>query len=37
MADFSVFLISDYETLAEFRYALGFFLHFSENAAGTVG
>jgi DNA-binding MarR family transcriptional regulator len=37
MTDFSTFSKNDYETLAEFRYALRCFLHFSENAAGTVG
>lgn len=37
MADFSKISKTDYETLAEFRYALRCFLHFSENAAETVG
>ncbi len=37
MSDFSNISKSDYETLAEFRYALRCFLHFSENAAQTVG
>src|SRR4030067_3228639 len=37
MTDFSTFSKDDYETLAEFRYALRCFLHFSENAAATVG
>jgi DNA-binding MarR family transcriptional regulator len=37
MTDFSRFSKSDYETLAEFRYALRCFLHFSEDAAETVG
>jgi len=37
MTDFSSISKSDYETLAEFRYALRCFLHFSENAAETVG
>ena len=37
MTDFSTFSKDDYETLAEFRYALRCFLHFSENAAETVG
>jgi len=37
MTDFSRFSKSDYETLAEFRYALRCFLHFSEDAAESVG
>ncbi len=37
MTDFSSFSKSDYEALAEFRYALRCFLHFSENAAENVG
>jgi len=37
MADFSPISKTDYETLAEFRYALRCFLRFSENAAETVG
>lgn len=37
MTDFSSFSKNDYQTLAEFRYALRCFLHFSENAAETVG
>jgi DNA-binding MarR family transcriptional regulator len=37
MADFSSFSKEDYETLAEFRYALRCFLRFSENAAETAG
>lgn len=37
MVDFSKISKTDYETLAEFRYALRCFLHFSENAAETVG
>jgi len=37
MADFSKISKTDYETLAEFRYALRCFLRFSENAAETVG
>jgi DNA-binding MarR family transcriptional regulator len=37
MTDFSTFSKDDYETLAEFRYALRCFLRFSENAAETVG
>jgi DNA-binding MarR family transcriptional regulator len=37
MTDFSSFSKEDYETLAEFRYALRCFLHFSENAAETAG
>jgi DNA-binding MarR family transcriptional regulator len=37
MTDFSSFSKEDYETLAEFRYALRCFLRFSENAAETAG
>jgi DNA-binding MarR family transcriptional regulator len=37
MTDFSTFSKNDYETLAEFRYALRRFRRFSENAAGTAG
>ncbi len=37
MTDFSPFSKEDYETLAEFRYALRCFLHFSEDAAESVG
>lgn len=37
MTDFSTFSKEDYQTLAEFRYALRCFLHFSENAAETAG
>ncbi len=37
MTDFSTFSKNDYETLAEFRYALRRFLRFSENAAGKAG
>jgi DNA-binding MarR family transcriptional regulator len=37
MIDFSNFSKEDYETLAEFRYALRCFLRFSENAAETAG
>ncbi len=37
MTDFSGISKSEYESLAEFRYALRCFLHFSENAAATVG
>jgi DNA-binding MarR family transcriptional regulator len=37
MTDFSTFSKEDYETLAEFRYALRCFLRFSENAAETAG
>lgn len=37
MTDFSNFTKSDYETLAEFRYALRCFLHFSEGAVEEVG
>ena len=37
MTGFSGFSKSDYETLAEFRYALRCFLHFSEDAAEKAG
>jgi DNA-binding MarR family transcriptional regulator len=37
MTDFSTFSKEDYETLAEFRYALRCFLRFSENAARRAG
>jgi len=37
MTDFPYFSKADYETLAEFRYALRCFLHFSENAAESAG
>lgn len=37
MTDFSTFSKEDYETLAEFRYALRCFLRFSENAAKLAG
>jgi DNA-binding MarR family transcriptional regulator len=37
MTDFSTFSKQDYEILAEFRYALRCFLHFSENAAESAG
>jgi DNA-binding MarR family transcriptional regulator len=37
MTDFIPFSKEDYETLAEFRYALRCFLRFSENAAKNVG
>jgi DNA-binding MarR family transcriptional regulator len=37
MTDFSSFSKENYETLAEFRYALRCFLRFSENAAETAG
>jgi DNA-binding MarR family transcriptional regulator len=37
MTDFSSFSKEDYETLAEFRYALRCFFRFSENAAETAG
>ncbi len=37
MTDFSTFSKGDYETLAEFRYALRCFLRFSENAAESAG
>jgi len=37
MRDFSTFSKEDYETLAEFRYALRCFLRFSENAAKKAG
>lgn len=37
MTDFSSFSKEDYETLAEFRYALRCFLRFSEEAAKSAG
>jgi hypothetical protein len=37
MTDFSTFSKEDYESLAEFRYALRCFLRFSENAAESAG
>jgi hypothetical protein len=37
MTDFFIFPKSDYETLAEFRYALRCFLHISESASGMAG
>src|SRR5512136_2087885 len=37
MTDFSAFSKEDYQTLAEFRYALRCFLAFSENAAKSAG
>jgi len=37
MTDLSTISKNDYETLAEFRYAVRRFLSFSENAAGSVG
>ena len=37
MTDFSTFSKGDYETLAEFRYALRCFLRFSENAVESAG
>jgi DNA-binding MarR family transcriptional regulator len=37
MIDFSIVSKGDYETLAEFRYALRCFLRFSENAAESAG
>jgi DNA-binding MarR family transcriptional regulator len=37
MTDFSTFSKQDYETLAEFRYALRCFLHFSERVAASAG
>lgn len=37
MIDFLTVSKEDYETLAEFRYALRCFLHFSDNAVETVG
>lgn len=37
MIDFTNFSKEDYETLAEFRYALRCFLRFSEDAAETAG
>jgi DNA-binding MarR family transcriptional regulator len=37
MTDFTTFSKEDYESLAEFRYALRCFLRFSENAARNAG
>jgi DNA-binding MarR family transcriptional regulator len=37
MMDFSPFSKEDYESLAEFRYALRCFLRFSEDAAESAG
>ena len=37
MTDFATFSKEDYATLAEFRYALRCYLHFSEHAAETAG
>jgi DNA-binding MarR family transcriptional regulator len=37
MMDFSTFSKADYETLAEFRYALRHYLRFSKNAVETAG
>src|SRR5512135_742664 len=37
MTDFSTFSKQDYETLAEFRYALRCFLRFSEDSAASAG
>src|SRR5512136_2658147 len=37
MTDFSTFSKEDYETLAEFRYAVRCFLRFSEDAAQSAG
>jgi DNA-binding MarR family transcriptional regulator len=37
MTDFSTFSKDDYQTLAEFRYALRCYLRFSENAAESAG
>ena len=37
MTNFSTFSKTDYETLAEFRYALRHYLQSSENAIKTVG
>ena len=37
MTDFSTFSKADYETLAEFRYALRHYLRFSEKAVETAG
>ena len=37
MAKFSKFSKSDYETLAEFRYALRHYLRFSKEAVDTAG
>jgi DNA-binding MarR family transcriptional regulator len=37
VTDFSTFSKEDFETLAEFRYALRCFLRFSENATKSAG
>ena len=37
MTDFSTFSKADYETLAEFRYALRHYLRFSKKAVETAG
>jgi len=37
MTDFSTFSKADYETLAEFRYALRHYLRFSKTAVETAG
>ena len=37
MTESSLITKAEYEALAEFRYALRRFLHFSENAAGQAG
>jgi DNA-binding MarR family transcriptional regulator len=37
MTDFSTFSKEDYQTLAEFRYAIRCFLRFSETAAQAAG
>lgn len=37
MTDFSIFSKDDYQTLADFRYALRSYLRFSEEAAEAVG
>jgi len=37
MTDFTIFSKQDYQTLAEFRYALRCFLRFSETAAREAG
>jgi len=37
MTDFSTFSKDEYQTLAEFRYALRCYLRFSENAAESAG
>lgn len=37
MTNFSTFSKSEYETLAEFRYALRHYLRFSKNAVETAG